>query len=155
MYLNIWAVPSRQRQLLKTVPSASIGGRQGCGPASGPHDATHRRDQFSPPPSPFSDGRNLLAGPSESPVRRGTGFKGVISRAAERIGKRIFMPMILAHCDGNAKRCLKAMVNLVADSPNSAVPIPPEDFKTAGGEESKKPTVIILVPVKMVYTPVT
>lgn len=41
------------------------------------------------------DGGNLLAGPSESPVRRGTGFKVVISDAAEKIGKRIFMPMIL------------------------------------------------------------
>ncbi|RWW64338.1 hypothetical protein BHE74_00028441 [Ensete ventricosum] len=44
---------------------------------------------------------------------------------------------LILHCDGNAKRCLKAMVNLVADSPNSAVPIPPEDFKTAGMYDSK------------------
>lgn len=41
------------------------------------------------------DGGNLLAGPSESPIGRGTGFKVVISGAAEKIGKRIFMPMIL------------------------------------------------------------
>ncbi|XP_064958459.1 malate dehydrogenase, glyoxysomal-like [Musa acuminata AAA Group] len=47
--------------------------------------------------------------------------------------------IVQAFCDGNAKRCLKAKVNLVADSPNSAVPIPPEDYKTAGlGQRSRE-----------------
>ncbi|URD99667.1 hypothetical protein MUK42_20280 [Musa troglodytarum] len=49
--------------------------------------------------------------------------------------------IVQACCDGNAKCCPKAMVNLVADSSNSAVPIPPEDYKTAGIVRNSDPNV--------------
>lgn len=47
---------------------------------------------------------------------------------------------------------MKAKVNLVADSPNSAVPIPPEDYKAAGTYDSKHLLGVITMDVEIANT---